>query len=78
MLKDVPKKPRYGFTLGMAEILCSQRILLLVNGRPKRQVLGRLMKPGVTTSFPASFLWVHPDATVLCDREAAGNYAVSV
>ncbi len=76
MLKHVAKKPRYGFTLGMAEILRSRRILLLVNGRQKRQVLRRLMKPGVTTSFPASFLWLHPDATVLCDREAAGNSAV--
>ena len=76
MLKDLAKKPRYGLTLGMADILSSRRILLLVNGKRKRPAVGRLMKSQVTASFPASFLWLHPDATVLCDREAAADYAV--
>ena len=57
----------------MADILRSRRILLLVNGKPKRPALKRLMKPEVTTHYPASFLWLHPDATVLCDRAAAGG-----
>jgi galactosamine-6-phosphate isomerase len=75
MLKSLASKPRYGLTLGMADILRSRRILLLVNGRPKRAALRRLMKPVVTTQFPASLLWLHPDATVLCDREAVGDSA---
>ncbi len=76
MLKDLAKKPRYGLTLGMAEILRSRRILLLVNGERKRQALKRLMKPLATTGFPASFLWLHPDSTVMCDREAAVGLSV--
>ena len=76
MLKELAKKPRYGLTLGMADILSSRRVLLLVNGRRKRQAVGRLMKPLATTRFPASFLWLHPDATVLCDRAAAGDFAI--
>jgi galactosamine-6-phosphate isomerase len=76
MLKDLARKPRYGLTLGMADILGSRRVLLLVNGKRKRPALRRLMKPVVTTQFPASLLWLHPDATVLCDREAAGDFAV--
>ncbi len=71
MLKALAKKPRYGLTLGMADILRSRRILLLVNGNRKRPALRRLMKTGITTRFPASFLCLHPDATMLCDREAA-------
>jgi galactosamine-6-phosphate isomerase len=74
MLKDLAQKPRYGFTLGMADILRSRRILLLVNGKRKRLALKRLMRPRVTPRDPASFLWLHPDATVLCDREAAGAF----
>ncbi len=74
MLKDLARKPRYGFTLGMTDILCSRRILLLVNGKRKRPALKRLMRPQVTPRFPASFLWLHPDATVLCDREAAAAF----
>ena len=76
MLKSLARKPHYGLTLGMADILRSRRILLLVNGKRKRPALRRLMKPEVITHFPASFLWLHPDATVLCDREAAGGSAV--
>jgi galactosamine-6-phosphate isomerase len=71
MLKRLQRKPRFGLTLGMVDILCSRMILLLVNGRHKRAALRKLMKPMVTSQFPASFLWLHPQAIVLCDREAA-------
>src|SRR5262245_57792634 len=71
MLKGLPRKVRYGLTLGLGEILCSKKILLLVSGARKRAVLQKLLKPRVTPRFPASFLWLHPDASILCDREAA-------
>jgi putative deaminase/isomerase len=77
LLRTLAKKPRRGLTLGMRDILCSRRILLLVNGKRKRAALSRLMKPTITTRFPASFLWLHSDATVLCDREAAADIPVS-
>jgi galactosamine-6-phosphate isomerase len=73
MLKDLKAKPRYGLTLGMRDILSSQLVLLLVNGTHKRSALKRLLQPTVTTSFPASFIWLHPRGYVLCDREAAGK-----
>ena len=76
MLEHLAKKPRYGFTLGMADILCSRKILLLVNGKRKRPALRLLMHPRVTSRFPASFVWLHRDATVLCDRQAAGTITV--
>jgi galactosamine-6-phosphate isomerase len=76
MLRNLKRKPRYGMTVGMADILSSRLILLLVNGRHKRAALKRLLKPTVTTQFPASLLWLHPRAIVLCDREAAGGKAI--
>jgi galactosamine-6-phosphate isomerase len=74
MLKDLVSKPRYGLTIGLGDILCSRRILLLVNGSRKRATLERLTLPEVTTRFPASFVWLHPQAAVLCDREAAPDH----
>jgi galactosamine-6-phosphate isomerase len=71
MLQHLKRKPRYGLTLGLGDILSSRKILLLANGQLKQAVLKRLMEPRVTTKFPASFLWLHPDVTVLCDRPAA-------
>jgi putative deaminase/isomerase len=71
MLKGVSPKPTYGLTLGLSEILQSKTILLLISGKTKRAALQRLMTPEVTSRFPASFLWLHPNVTVLCDQEAA-------
>jgi len=73
MLAASNAKPAYGLTLGMANILQSRTILLLASGKRKRAVLERLRRPQVTPQFPVSFLWLHPNATVLCDRGAQGT-----
>ena len=73
MLKYLARKPTFGMTLGLGEILQSKRILLLVSGTKKRRALRRLLRPEVTPRFPASFLWLHGDATVFCDRQATNH-----
>jgi galactosamine-6-phosphate isomerase len=73
MLKHMNRKPRYGLTLGLADILNSRAILLLVSGQPKRAVLKRVLQRRVTTRCPASFLWLHSNVTLLCDGAAAGS-----
>jgi galactosamine-6-phosphate isomerase len=70
MLRQVRTPPRHGLTLGFFELLQSREILLLVSGAEKRKPLGRLLKGGITTAFPASFLWLHPRVTLLCDQPA--------
>ena len=72
MLEGLKTLPRRGLTLGMADILQSKAIVLLVSGRPKAASLRRMLSGRVTTRCPASFLWFHPDVTVYCDREAVG------
>jgi len=68
MLAALKKKPRFGFTLGVADILSSRCILLLVNGGKKRAVLKRVLESPVTTRLPASFLHLHPNTKIFCDR----------
>ena len=75
MLQNLERKPTYGLTLGLRDILSSRQILLLVNGQKKQKALGRLLRPQVTTRFPASFLWLHSDATVLCDRASMPEFS---
>jgi len=70
MLGVAKAKPAYGLSLGMADILQSRRILLLASGERKRPVVERLRRREITPQFPVSFLWLHPDATVLCDEGA--------
>jgi galactosamine-6-phosphate isomerase len=71
MLKALESVPRFGFTLGLAQVLQSRRILLLVSGGHKRVPLRRMLGGRVATSCPASFLRLHRDVTVYCDRAAA-------
>ena len=73
MLHATRARPAYGLTLGLADILRSRRVLLLVSGGHKRSQLERLLQPLISPQFPASFLWLHPDVTVLCDRAAGAG-----
>jgi len=71
MAKDMDPQPAFGMTMGMASILASKKILLLVEGQHKQVILKTLMSQKITTSFPASFLWMHPNVRVICDQAAA-------
>jgi galactosamine-6-phosphate isomerase len=70
MVRAMKSPPRRGLTMGLGDILQSRSILLLVSGRHKAAALRRMVAGGVTTRCPASLLWLHPDVTVYCDREA--------
>ena len=66
------EKPKYGLTLGMANILQAKEIILLINGWHKRDIASVLLSSkNVTTSFPASFIWLHPNVKCFIDEAAA-------
>jgi galactosamine-6-phosphate isomerase len=71
MLAASKRKPAYGLTLGLSEIFHSKRILLLVSGSGKTQQLARLRQQQISTQFPASLLWLHPNVSCFCDQQAA-------
>lgn len=66
-----------GITLGIADLLQSQRILLLVSGIHKRPGMQRLYEGKIDPRFPASMLWLHPNVTILCTTDAAGDLSDS-
>jgi galactosamine-6-phosphate isomerase len=70
MLRALKPKPRYGLSVGMADILCSRQALMLVSGEAKKAAMSRFLDGKVSTAFPASLLWLHPNAVVICDRQA--------
>lgn len=71
MLAQSKSQPTYGLSLGMAEIMASREILLLVSGANKCQPLRKFLRREITTEFPASFLWLHSNWTLLCDADSA-------
>jgi galactosamine-6-phosphate isomerase len=68
------RKPRFGLTLGMHEILASRRIVLLVAGEGKNQAVAGLLSEEVTTTLPASFLWLHDKVDCLIDQTVLANH----
>jgi galactosamine-6-phosphate isomerase len=66
-------RPTYGLTLGMADLIQSRQILLLVTGPTKRDPLARLLTGQITTEFPASMLQLHNEVELLCDVVAFGS-----
>jgi galactosamine-6-phosphate isomerase len=73
MIQGLKAAPRQGLTLGMADVLQARALVLLVSGRAKRAALARALSGSVSSRCPASYLALHPDVTVVCDREARGQ-----
>jgi glucosamine-6-phosphate deaminase len=65
-------RPTWGITLGIAELLESAELWLVVTGAHKADVLGRVLTSGPDPELPATFLHDHPKARILAD-EAAGS-----
>ena len=64
---DVP--PR-AVTVGMDVILSSRKILLIVSGSHKVDILRRALTGEITPEVPASLLRLAPDVTIVADAQA--------
>ena len=65
--------PTSALTMGIGTIFGAKKIILLINGKNKREALHQLFTDKVTTSCPATLLKLHPNVIVLCDSEAYGE-----
>lgn len=66
-LEEVPTK---AITMGIATIMKSKEILLLISGENKGAALSQLLHGEVNESFPASVLRNHPFVTIIADKAA--------
>jgi glucosamine-6-phosphate deaminase len=63
--------PTHAITMGIASIMSSKEIVLLVSGEAKSEALERLLSvEEPNESFPASILKSHPHVTIIADKEA--------
>lgn len=63
--------PRRAISMGIKSIMRSHAILLLACGPEKAEIVAKALEGRVTPDLPASILQLHPNLTVLLDREAA-------
>lgn len=62
--------PRQAYTMGIGTIMSARKILVVVSGADKAQIVKQAFTGPVTPKVPASILQMHPDVTVICDAAA--------
>jgi glucosamine-6-phosphate deaminase len=72
-IQSPPESPKTAITMGIATILDSRKILLLVSGESKAKPLVNAVEGKITESVPASVLQRHPDVVVIADVAGASR-----
>ena len=62
--------PRHALTSGMATIMKSKKIIMMISGKNKNEALKKLLSGKITTSCPATMINMHADVTVLATEDA--------
>lgn len=63
--------PKYGVTIGVANVLQAKKILLIATGRSKALAVKNSFYAEPSEQWPASFCQLHKEAIILIDNEAA-------
>lgn len=65
---DVPKK---AMTMGIKTIMHAKKVLMIVSGASKAEIVNTLINGPITPLVPASVLQLHHDVTIVLDKDAA-------
>lgn len=75
---DLSKVPTHAITMGISTIMSSKKIILLASGHSKNQAVKELLSNNITTDNPSTMLKMHPDFTLICDKEAYSDIHMGV
>ena len=62
--------PRKAYTMGILDIMQAKRVVMIVTGQSKAQILKDAFFGPVTPKVPASIMQLHADFTLVADEEA--------
>ena len=65
--------PRQAYTMGIGTIMKAKKILVVVSGADKAEIVKKAFFGPVTPKVPASILQFHPDVTIVADEEALSH-----
>lgn len=69
---DPSRTPKRAITMGVGTILEAERLILLVTGHSKAEILAKAVEGPITSMVSASAIQLHSNVQVICD-EAAGS-----
>ena len=67
LVDDVPKQ---AYTMGIGTIMRAKKVLVVVSGEDKADIVAKAFFGPVTPSVPASILQMHNDVTIVADAAA--------
>jgi glucosamine-6-phosphate deaminase len=62
--------PRSAYTMGILDIMQAKRVVMIVCGADKAEILKKAFCGPVTPQVPASIMQLHPDFTLVADEAA--------
>ena len=68
--------PRQAYTMGIQTIMQAKKILIVVNGENKADIVERAFLGPVTPEVPASILQLHNDVTLVGDEAALAKIGI--
>jgi glucosamine-6-phosphate deaminase len=71
LFKEGELVPSHAYTMGIKTIMLAKKILLVVSGKDKAEILQKALTGPITPLVPASILQMHPDFTVIADAAAS-------
>ena len=67
---DVEKVPIMALTVGVATVMASDEVMVLITGLNKAVALHMCIEEGVNHMWTVSAIQMHPKSVVVCDRDA--------
>ncbi len=71
LFNSIDEVPRQALSMGIKNIMQAKSILMVVSGKNKAEAVYGMVKGEVTPALPASVLQLHPNVTIICDKDAA-------
>lgn len=72
------KVPKQAYTMGIKSIMQAKKIVLIVSGEDKAEILDRALNGPITPELPASILQLHNDVIVVADKAALSKWSKTI
>ena len=71
--ESINEVPTAAFTMGVGTVMAAKKIVMMITGADKAEILNKAFFGPVTPEIPASILQFHPDVTLIVDEAAAAG-----
>ena len=70
---SIDEVPTAAVTMGIGTVMAARKIVMVITGADKADILYKVFFGPVTPEVPGSILQFHPDVTLICDEAAAAR-----